>query len=141
MAYLAAPPLYFFLFVYIPVVSSEHFALQALGICRSCYEILQSERKKKKPASSSCSKCLKTCSKYSKLLSYCDHSCAPQPISDIDVTSNSVCNPQMPGQVCVLEEVVVKMLLSSIKAVVCLLVKVKGDPHMVLHSLYTTEIT
>lgn len=39
--------LYFFLFIYIPVVSSEHFALQALGICRSCYEILQSERKKR----------------------------------------------------------------------------------------------
>lgn len=47
MAYLAALPLYFFLFIYIPVVSSEHFALQALGICRSCSEILQSERKKR----------------------------------------------------------------------------------------------
>lgn len=47
----------------------------------------------------------------------------------------------MPGQVYILEEVVVKMLPSSIKAVVCLLIKVKGDPQMVMHSIYTTEIT
>lgn len=44
-AYLAAPLLYF-LFIHISVVSSGHFALQTLGICRSCYEILLSERKK-----------------------------------------------------------------------------------------------
>lgn len=45
----------------------------------------------------------------------------------------------MPGQVCILEEVVVvvKVLPRSIKAVVCLLIKVKGDPHMVMHSIHS----
>lgn len=38
------PTLYFSL--YLPRVSPEHSALQALGICRSCFEILLCERKK-----------------------------------------------------------------------------------------------
>lgn len=37
--------------------------------------------------------------------------------------------------------VVVKMLPSSIKAVVWLLIKVRGDPHTVMHSIYLAEIT
>lgn len=40
------PTLYYFLCRYIPRVSPEHFALQALGFCRSCFEILLCERKK-----------------------------------------------------------------------------------------------
>lgn len=47
----------------------------------------------------------------------------------------------MPRQVCVLWEAAVKLLPTSIKAVVCLLVKVKGEPHMVMYSMYTTEIS
>lgn len=46
----------------------------------------------------------------------------------------------MPRQVCVLWEAV-KMLPSSIKAVVCLLVKVEGEPHTVIASMYSTEIS
>lgn len=61
--------------------------------------------------------------------------------SNTGVRFNRVCNPQMPRQVCILWEAVVKTLPSSIKAVVCLLVKVKGDPHMVIYSIYTTEIS
>ena len=40
------PPPYYFLPRYNPEESSEHFALQAWGICRSCYETLLCERKK-----------------------------------------------------------------------------------------------
>lgn len=39
--------------------------------------------------------------------------------------------PQMTHQVCILREAVAKMLSNSIKTVVCLLAKVKDDPHVV----------
>jgi len=94
---------------------------------------------RKKPASSGSPKCFPTCSKYSELFSYCGCSCASQPKSNTDITCSKVCNPQMPRQVCILWEAVVKMLPSSTKAVVHLLAKVKGHDCMVIYSIYTTE--
>lgn len=96
---------------------------------------------RKKPASPGSPKCFLTCSKHSELFFYCVCSCAPQPKSNTDITCNTVCNTQMALQVCILWEAVVKILPSSIKAEVCLFVKVKGEPRVVIHSMHTLEIS
>lgn len=96
---------------------------------------------RKKPAFPGSPKCFLTCSKHSELFSYCVCSCAPRPKSNTDITCNTVCSPQMAPQVCILWEALVKILPSTIKAVVCLLVKVKGEPRVVIHSMHTLEIS